>query len=524
MRAVFVSYRSADLQHGARQLCHELSAWFGPGEIVLDSQTFAAGVEWLPQIRSGVAASSIIVAAIGPEWIASFLKAAPVSRLDFVIEELELARRIGIPILPVLFNGVSPADLEKLPSNIGWIKEIHSLALDLSASSSMSAVLSEVSRLGNLRPKSQKRRGLQSQAENVLRELWQPVAKPFRSGARALQSTVQSLATSIVLLAFSSSLVALVVFLYSGEGPGYKAVQISAASSTFIGVQVVLLALVSYALKGKLNIVAVGAWSIRFTAAILTIFAFWMAASWLFLPADVLSSIAESTSGNETRTQQLESIARHFSPSVLIPLVLLNVLVLVHALFLLWGYSWAGASVAGGKSRTTFALFLIPLLLFLAVVAASVSGVRTWRGTNIPGPVSMRYGTDLQTPDSIVRSKLLVEAKGQIELRGDFLVLRIDSLSWENRSEPTFNAFVWCNLGTWKDGKLDWPNPLIVSENQFLGEAKVGSTYTTSRPYTLRLKLNRETRSELTRLECSFGDVMGKHWRIDDGRLSTLRW
>ena len=273
-----------------------------------------------------------------------------------------------------------------------------------------------------------------------------------------------------------------------------------------------------------MSIVAVGAWSIRFTAAILTILAFWTTASWLFLPVDVIASIAESSSGNEARAQQLESIARNFSPSVLISLVVLNVSVLVHALFLLWGYSWAGASVTGGKGKTTFALFLVPLVLFLAITAASVSGVRTWRGTNIPGPVSMRYGSDLQTPDSIVRSKLLVMAKGEIELRGDVLVLRIDNLSWENRSEPTFNAFVWCNLGTWKDGKLDWPNPIIVSENQFLGEAKVGSTYTTSRPYMLRLKLSGETRSELTRLECSFGDVAGRHWRIDDGRLSTLRW
>jgi TIR domain/Helix-turn-helix domain len=111
---VFLSYRRADDPAFAGRLADRLVAAFGAERVFFDVDTIGLGRDFVEQLDVALASCAVLVAVIGPRWVVT----DGVRRLDdpgdFV--RLEIARTLarGIPVIPVLVDGVgmpAPGDL-----------------------------------------------------------------------------------------------------------------------------------------------------------------------------------------------------------------------------------------------------------------------------------------------------------------------------------------------------------------------------------------------------------------------------
>ncbi len=127
MPKIFISYRTGDDGFAAVEIANRLKARFGAAEVFRDSVSVPPGTDFDPVLWRSLAASSVVVAVIGPHWLTG---AGTANRLadptDFVRRELELAFRLAVPVLPVLVNGSKvpgeadvPADARQFVRDLG---------------------------------------------------------------------------------------------------------------------------------------------------------------------------------------------------------------------------------------------------------------------------------------------------------------------------------------------------------------------------------------------------------------------
>ena len=128
---VFLNYRQDDTGPAALLLYERLAARFGAANVFLDVKSVGLGTRWLDEIKSHGAQGGVLLALIGPHWLASVKdrqwsadgQAAQVE--DYVVMELEFALgRWPGTVIPVLVGGARMPDAVSLPRPIraiaGW--------------------------------------------------------------------------------------------------------------------------------------------------------------------------------------------------------------------------------------------------------------------------------------------------------------------------------------------------------------------------------------------------------------------
>src|SRR5262245_9974770 len=105
MRGIFVSYRREDGKADAGRICDHLITRFGEAEVFFDVDSIQPGADFVETLESRVSASDVLVAVIGPRWLA-VTDASGHRRLDdprdFVRIEIATALKSHIPVFPVL--------------------------------------------------------------------------------------------------------------------------------------------------------------------------------------------------------------------------------------------------------------------------------------------------------------------------------------------------------------------------------------------------------------------------------------
>lgn len=118
---IFVNYRRNDSEGEAGRLFDELEKDFGEHSVFMDVTAIEPGQDFRKAIDQSVAACSVLLAVIGPQWIDS-RDASGVRRLDdpgdFVRSELASALRRNIPVLPVLVRGARMPRSEELTDEL----------------------------------------------------------------------------------------------------------------------------------------------------------------------------------------------------------------------------------------------------------------------------------------------------------------------------------------------------------------------------------------------------------------------
>jgi SIR2-like protein/TIR domain-containing protein len=117
---VFISYRRSDAPSASRQLAEALKLRFGAEQVFLDTRDVAAGAEWRSDAVRRVREADVVLAIIGPHWVATAEERAHRSKLDAASEDLvrlevETAFAHGRIVIPVLVDDAEMPAREALP-------------------------------------------------------------------------------------------------------------------------------------------------------------------------------------------------------------------------------------------------------------------------------------------------------------------------------------------------------------------------------------------------------------------------
>ena len=118
---IFINYRGTDAHSYAVLLYVELSRFFGPDLVFLDSESIPAGADFVEQLLHRVRHARAILAVIGPGWLAATgprRRPRPREPVDWTRRELIEAFAVGIPVIPVLADNTDLPTERELPASL----------------------------------------------------------------------------------------------------------------------------------------------------------------------------------------------------------------------------------------------------------------------------------------------------------------------------------------------------------------------------------------------------------------------
>lgn len=129
---VFISYRRDDAKHVAGRLVDRLGRTLPSGKIFLDVDNIAPGLDFKKTLAERVQSCDVLLALIGPSWIASVDDHGR-RRLDdprdFVRLEIEAALARDIRVIPVLVDDARLPREEDLPPSLRPLLDRQSVRL-----------------------------------------------------------------------------------------------------------------------------------------------------------------------------------------------------------------------------------------------------------------------------------------------------------------------------------------------------------------------------------------------------------
>jgi CHASE2 domain-containing sensor protein len=129
---VFISYRREDAVANAGRLFDWLVREFGHERIFLDTDKIAWGEDFPRVLEERLAASAVLLAVIGPEWL--MIADERGRRLDqpddYVRREIAAAIELGKRVIPVLVDGARMPRAEELPAPLAALASRNAATID----------------------------------------------------------------------------------------------------------------------------------------------------------------------------------------------------------------------------------------------------------------------------------------------------------------------------------------------------------------------------------------------------------
>ncbi len=119
-RSVFISYRREDSRHITGRIYDRLVQAFGDKQVFFDVDSEAFGIDFREHIREKVGSCAVFLAIIGRNWNPPNASGQPRMNdaRDHLRIEVESALQRGIPVIPVLVDGVEVPDEKDLPQSL----------------------------------------------------------------------------------------------------------------------------------------------------------------------------------------------------------------------------------------------------------------------------------------------------------------------------------------------------------------------------------------------------------------------
>jgi TIR domain len=128
---IFISYRRTDANWPARWLADRLAGQFGAGVVFQDVDSIQPGDDFATAIEAAVGACTVLLAVIGPRWLAA--EGDTGRRLDdpqdWVRLEIEAAIKRGVRVIPVLVDGARMPVAAELPPSLRGLVRRQAVAL-----------------------------------------------------------------------------------------------------------------------------------------------------------------------------------------------------------------------------------------------------------------------------------------------------------------------------------------------------------------------------------------------------------
>lgn len=130
--SIFISYRRSDSVDAVALINRELTDYFGKGQVFLDQDSIGYGISFPDRIKPAVENCKVMPVVIGPTWL-SVTDDGGIRRLDtpddWVRQEIELALKNKLYVIPVLLNGAAMPSKGELPQSIQELSEINACHL-----------------------------------------------------------------------------------------------------------------------------------------------------------------------------------------------------------------------------------------------------------------------------------------------------------------------------------------------------------------------------------------------------------
>src|SRR5215470_6119811 len=127
---VFISYRRQESSDFAGRLYDRLADRFGEGQVFMDVDAIEPGVDFAEEISRAVAACKVLLAIIGPDWLATTDERG-CRRLDdpddIVRLEIEAALARDVRVIPILVEGAVMPGRQDLPESLAGLARRHAL-------------------------------------------------------------------------------------------------------------------------------------------------------------------------------------------------------------------------------------------------------------------------------------------------------------------------------------------------------------------------------------------------------------
>jgi hypothetical protein len=121
-RAIFINYRGEDSHSYGALLYTELARWFGEDSVFFDAESIPAGADFVTQLVGRVRAARVVLAVIGPRWLAAADPTTGRRRIDdpgdWVRRELVEAFTTGVRVIPVLTDDAELPGTAELPADV----------------------------------------------------------------------------------------------------------------------------------------------------------------------------------------------------------------------------------------------------------------------------------------------------------------------------------------------------------------------------------------------------------------------
>lgn len=121
VRTVYLCYRQNDQPGYVARLCDDITSHYG-NVVFRDVDGLLAGQDWRTELAHQISQSRVVVAIIGCRWGDELLSRRGSEEKDYVRYELNKARELDLPVIPVLLDdAVFPDNLTL--GNLIWLKD-----------------------------------------------------------------------------------------------------------------------------------------------------------------------------------------------------------------------------------------------------------------------------------------------------------------------------------------------------------------------------------------------------------------
>lgn len=525
MSAIFLTYRHADSANGVLELYAHLAQAFGAHNLVLDKKNFVGGAEWLPQIRASVASCDALICVIGESGLAPSKEQVELG-IDYVEEELLLAKKLAKPIIPVTLAGSSLDAWARLPSSLQWLKSIHAFPFDSRHPESIELLVQAITGASGVkRLVSTHQTGhiaeLRFSLWSTLRALLGSMLRPLGYASAALRPDLQTLAQSFIISALSLCAYVLTGALVWGTLTSFQIARFAASilAAGFIGYAIFYLC--ARIAATKVSSRSMLSYAFHSAGVLNAAIAVWFLVYWILLPEPIQEALLQVTASGDWRA--LQAIP-NLSLVVYIGIYTIQGFAFVHLVYLLFGIAKAATVTLGSRMWLTLVPVGLLALATFSIVSTLFQAVETSRSDGLPRDVVMTWQYDAREVTGLIRSPFRFELRGRVSKQSDRIVLEVHSLEIENRDQPatTFPS-ISCSLGQIRSGQFVWP------ELPHRGKVQIDAISERNQKYRvaeskLEIPLGTVFRSSETTLNCFVDGPRGTSYPLSNGGLDVLSW
>jgi len=471
--SIFICYRREDLTFGVDKLAQMLRSHFGEDAVCMDREAFVGGVEWASQNRALIAKADLIICAMGPTWLRR-PSTQPNQRVDYIAEELRLARSLGKKVLPLSLTEIDIQSLKIVFPQLKWVHNIHITDGKGILYGDNHSLINSIEDLLGRRFARGKQIGAPSLWARAVSALGESFVRPSAVAASLMCPTHQAwnVTWRLYVVGFIMGLI------LSGyrENITVDAIIAYAVNTTLVVLSIFAsFSLTAILFRSPVPFLTRINFSLHVGAVIIVLGSIAATIIWSIIADEYFARLRPDTYEQFMFNLQ-EMLQRIGDQNLLVWTGIGLVASNLYISWIIWSLIRAASLVTMWRWRT----------IAVAIVLLGFASWMAWAYSALSSPPSnlIRFSymnaLDIITPEGLTQAPLQFSANGIIEVKEGNVYVKIEHLLAKNDTDEVANAFIRGVLITLQSGKLRWRTPVPVSRQEMLPPIPAHSNWETS--------------------------------------------